>query len=295
MVAVAHGAGEEGVGFGVGVEGFGLGIVGEGAVELGGKAGEVTDGGGALGRFGVGGDGTAGLDGVDKIAEVMFGDEELGVGVFEFGAQDVEVAGFEGFVFGENPAFGADEFGAVGGFVVGGEEGDARSAVVLEFDVVLLGGVVKAGVAAGDFGGVNVGGGGVVHSGAPLANVGEVRAPVGDVAGRVVVDPAEVEVAAGGGVGSVGGAAEPLGVVEVGGDGFGFFLAGEAAADGEGAGDAELDFFEFANVAVADEFAGHANFHVGSTPGAALEDALVFLHGVADGAAFGNAGSEGFF
>lgn len=171
----------------------------------------------------------------------MFGDEEFGVVVFEFGAEDVGVAGLEFFVFGEDPAFAADEFGAVGGGVGGGEHDHFWSVVVLEFDVVLFWGVVDTGGAVFDLGGVDFGGGGVVGADAPLSDISEVSAPIGDVARGVVVDPAEVEVAACGGVGFVWGAAEPLLVVEVGGDFLWLFEAGVAAADGEGSGHAEFD------------------------------------------------------
>jgi hypothetical protein len=136
---------------------------------------------------------------------------------------------------------------------------------------------------------------GVIHTGAPLGDIEKVCAPIGDVAGSVVVDPAEIEMAARGSVGSLERWALPHCVIEMRGHGRRGFESGEVVLNGEFARHADFDLFELADVAVAHALTGHADFKTGATPSAALQDAFVFLHGAADGAAFGNAGGERLF
>src|SRR5690606_28343888 len=126
-----------------------------------------------------------------------------------------EIAGLKFFVLGKDPAFAADEFGAVGGRISGGEHHHFHTVRILVFDVILLRSIVDAFRAALDFGGMNFGGSGVIRAESPLGDIDEMGTPVGDVTGGVVIDPAEVEVTTGRCVGLVGGASEPLLVIEV--------------------------------------------------------------------------------
>jgi len=96
-------------------------------------------------------------------------------------------------------------------------------------------------------------------------------------------------------VGPGRGRAEPALVIEVGRHRFRSLLAGEPAADGKGAGHADLDLLELADVTVAHALAGHAHLQAGAAPGAALQDALVFGDRPADGASVGDAAAERFF
>ena len=121
-------------------------------------------------------------------------------------------------------------------------------------------------------------GAGSLGAHAPVGHVHEVRAPVGHLPARVVVDPAEGPVAALVGVGRPGRGAEPAVVVEALGHGH-RLLAHAVAGVPVAAGQADADGREPADAAVADQLARVAARAARAPLAAALEDAAVAVHG----------------
>src|SRR5262249_50033487 len=122
--------------------------------------------------------------------------------------------------------------------------------------------------------------------------VGVMAAPVGDLAARVVVDPAEIDVTAGRRVGGLGGGAEPEIVVEALGHGFGLLPVAGLAVVGSAAGQAATDRLQIADPAVADQLAGAAEIAVGTLLAAGLENAAMLLDRVRHGSALGDGQRE---
>ena len=123
---------------------------------------------------------------------------------------------------------------------------------------------------------------------APLGAVGVVAAPVGHLAAGVVVDPAEVDVAAGRGIRGVGGRAEPEVVLEALGDRLGLLVVARLGVVGPARGQADADALQVADPAVADQLAGAAESLVGTLLAAGLEDDLGLVDRVAHRAALGD-------
>src|SRR5262249_30289340 len=123
---------------------------------------------------------------------------------------------------------------------------------------------------------------------APLGAVGVVAAPVGHLAAGVVVDPAEVDVAARLGVWGVGRGPEPAVVLEPLGHGLRVLVVAGLGVVRPAAGQPDLDRAELADPAVADELAAVTEAAVGSLLAAGLEDDAGLAHRVAHGAAFGD-------
>ena len=258
-----------------------------------GEVDEGTNGGGAVAGFDVADRRFAGAHGGYPVAEVILTviqtDGIRGQELFEHG---FAIADVFSFLFSANPD---GEFAAVDiDSAFFSDEGDAVAAGVAKFDA---GGVANydAGRNAGFSGRDDFGGTRFIESEAPLGDVEVVSAPVGDAATAVfaVVAPVwEVVVNAArtenGVVGAFGCGAEPEVPVEA---GFKWFF-GEIA-ELAGAADADIDILDFADAAVADEFAGGAEFAGGTLHGAELKDALIAANGVNHGAAFRDGVSHG--
>ena len=249
-------------------------------VEEAGGAGAVADFHGCGGLF-------ARADALDPVEVLLGAGVEVDLVGADDGVEDFGVAGDEGldreFVCGggggrgllvtgdKEVSFGAVPLDAVGE-VARDVHGDAVGVdgVGEELSVNIpeaVGGEFRS---APDLDGAGVLG---VHT--PVGGVDVVCSPAGDHAGAELLhaEPAGTVEAVEGhdaveGVGDFGGRAEPCVVVEVGGDGHG----GGVAACGV-SGEADLDMFDLADAAVADEFAGAVELLPGALLAADLEDA----------------------
>lgn len=303
--------GEFGGWAGIAAEGIGGGVPEEFAAGAVGDIDEVAgDGGAAADDFAGDGFGAA-ADGLEEVVHVIGAAVESGGGVLEEVLFSGHVGAFHihvrGFGVGDLAIEDDFELAAVdfdfAGFAeeVGSEalvevlDGDAvgvGEGTALHFAVLALLEEIGAAVGRGDFEGA-----GVVCSEAPVGDVEVVGTPVGDHASavfcvhapirEVVMDAARGE---GGIVGTERGWAEPAVPVEP--VFHGFF--GKVAGKRRGA---ELDFGadEFSDDAVADEFAGDAEFATGALHGTGLEDALVVADRLHDGDGFLDVVGEGFF
>jgi len=282
FVAGAAGAVGPAGGTGVGFDLLAFGVPFDGAVETLRDAGELADGRGAVADMGGADGGLAGADAVEPVLGVVGGFVEAGV------------AGAEG-AFGEF-GHGGLEFTAAADadFALGADEADhvavGLGVIADDFDAVrVLEVLIRLAFVA--FGHAE-GGAGVVAAEGPLGDVVVVGTPVAVFAGAVFPEatPASAVVAkdACGGVGFERGRAEPLVVVEAGGDGFG----GAELGGREGA-EADVDAFDFADPAAADHLSGFEEGGVGALLGADLDDGAVAAFGGDHGLAFGDGEGHG--
>lgn len=243
----------------------------------------MTDGDGTGADFDVADGAFTGTDAGEPVADVIVAFVELDLVFLEVGFDEGLGGGFEFAAVDEDAAVGADEGDAVTGDVF-----DDGAVGVDE-----LGAAFGIGLGRGE----DFEGAAFVHAEAPLGDVEVVGAPVGDHATAVFAEGAPVgEVgmdAAGAEHGVVfapGGGAEPEVPVEAGFGGFGGEVAPAA-----GAADADVNFLDLAEGAIADQLAGSTEFAGGALHGAGLEDATVFAYGIDQGSGFVDGLGEGFF
>ena len=189
----------------------------------------------------------------------MLGDKELGVVVLQLDAQDVRGAGFQHLALAEDPAFAADKLGAIRRLVIRAEHRQLHAVGVAVFEAELLGRIVNALVAAFDFGGTDFDRCRVIHARAPLRHIHKVRTPVGDVAGGILINPAEVEMTARRRVRSLRRAAHPHLVIEMRWHSLWTFKPRKTPTHRKRPRHADFDLLQLADVAVAYQFAGHAH------------------------------------
>src|SRR5207244_4133987 len=111
---------------------------------------------------------------------------------------------------------------------------------------------------------------------------------------RVIVDPAEVDVAASRSVRLLRSRPQPGVVVEALRHLGGFLAVAGLAVVGPTAGQTATDGVTITDAAIAHQFAGSAKVGVGTLLAAGLKDAFVFLDSVAHGPAFGDGQCQGF-
>jgi len=284
------GAGKHAVGGFVVREPFGGGVPVEVAAEAKADVAKVGDGDGAMRLFN-GGDGLlAREDAVDEVTRVAGAAGKADLVRSGRVVEEAQRAGFDGAP--------VDPYGALRTLkgdtlpdAAGADELDAGGVERLEVEVgsgvpEFLLGPGRLAVANGDRPSE-------FRPHPPLGDVGMVAAPIGDLAARIVENPSKVHVAAAGGVWSLRGGPEPHVVVEARGNGFGILtMAGLAEVRGA-AGETAQHGVEFAETAVANQFAGLTEAGIGTLLRAGLEDALVILNGVDHGAALADGQRQG--
>jgi len=190
-----------------------------------------------------------------------------------------------------DPAFGPFAADAAAAGI--DDQGDAVGIFI--FDMILRGGIIDT--HGGEFTfALHLNRSGAFGIVGPLGGIQQMGTPIGNHAAGIVEDPAEIPVTARGGIRGIGRGPEPHFIIKPVRDGlgllvFGIFIGSVNAMAGR---QSDLDGFEFADAAVADEF-GHPMIDGNRTVfSGGLEDAAVTFDRVAENATFPNSES-GFF